>query len=140
MRAVIKILIGLVVVVGLIMYWFLGQLQDAFSGTYNRIDLISADNKKLYIKSHNWGVTGDHQLTIISTDDEREFEIDSTREIIFSGLEPFLYKTSNDTLYLTVRRKSKIPEGFNSTWTIIQTEVDNPTMIKLKRNYELRGT
>lgn len=125
-------------VVGLVAYWFLTRLTDAYASTYNRVELVSVDSDKLYIKSKNWGVTGDHQLTIISTEDEREFEVDSTRQIIFNGLEPFLYKVSNDTLFLTLRQKSKIPEGFNSRWTIIQEEVDNPTMMKSMRDPELK--
>ena len=125
-------------VIGLAVCWFLGNLTDASAPTYNRVELVSGNNNKLYIKSKNWGVTGDHQLTVISIEDEREFEIDSTRQIIFNGLEPFLYKVSNDTLFLTLRQKSKIPDGFNSRWTIIQTEVDNPTMMDSMQNPELK--
>jgi hypothetical protein len=139
MRVVFKIIIGLVLIAGLVTYWFFSQVTDSFSGTYNQIELTSTDNQQLYIKSHNWGVTGDHQLTVIETDKEREFEVDSTKQIIFNGLEPFLYKVSGDTLFLTLRRKSRIPDDFNSTWTIIQKEVDNPTMRKLKRYPELTG-
>jgi hypothetical protein len=138
MRTVVKIIIGLVVVVGLVVYWFLSKLTSAYAPTYKRVELVSVDNDKLYIKSKNWGVTGDHQLTVISTEDEREFEIDSTRQIIFNGLEPFLYKVSNDTLFLTLRQKSRIPEGFNSRWTIIQQEVDNPTIMNSMWDPELK--
>ena len=138
MRIEFKLLIGFVLVVGLGLYWFLSGVQDAFSGTYNWIELNSADNQKLYIKSHNWGVTGDHQLTVIETDDKREFEADSSKQIVLKGLEPFLYRVSNDTLFLVLRKKSTIPNGFNSTWTIIQREVDNPTMMKLRRDPQLK--
>lgn len=138
MRIEFKLLIGFVLVVGLGLYWFLSGVQDAFSGTYTRTELNSADNQKLYIKSHNWGLTGDHQLTVIETDDEREFEEDSTKQITFKGLEPFLYKVSNDTLFLFLDEKSTVPNGFNSTWTIIQKEVDDRTMRKLKRDPELK--
>lgn len=138
MRTAVKIIIGFVLVAGLVVYWFLSKLTDAFSPTYNRVELVSTDNQKLYIKSKNWGVTGDSQVTVITTDDEREFEIDSTRHIIFDGLEPFLYKVSNDTLFLTLRQKSKVPENFNSRWTIIQTEVDNPTIMGLRHDPELK--
>ncbi len=120
------------------MYWFLSQVADSFSGTYNLIELVSTENQRLYIKSHTWGVTGDHQLTVITTDEEREFEIDTTRQIIFNGLEPFLYKVSGDTLFLNLRKKIEIPKGFDSNWIIVQREVDNPTMINLKRNQVLK--
>ncbi len=139
MRIEFKLLIGFLIIVGLGLYWFFSGVADAFSGTYNRIELTSVDNQKIYIKSHNWGVTGDHQLTIIETNDEREFEPDSTKQMIFKGLEPFLYRVSNDTLFLILRKKSTIPNEFNSPWTIIQSEVDNPTMIKLRRDPELKS-
>ncbi len=125
-------------VVGVVIYWFLSKVTDAYAPTYYQVDLVSEGNEKLYIKSKNWGVSADHQLTVISTNDEREFEIDSTRQIIFNGLEPFLYKVSNDTLFLMLRQKSKIPDGFNSRWTIIQNEVDNPTMMNLMRDPQLK--
>ena len=124
--------------VGLVVYWFLNELTDAYAPIYKRVEFVSVDNDKLFIKSKNWGVTGDHQLTIISTEEEREFEIDSTRQIIFNGLEPFLYKVSNDTLFLMLRQKSRIPDGFNSRWTIIQKEVDNPTMMNSMQDPELK--
>ena len=138
MRTVVNIIIGFVFVVGLMVYWFLKELSDAFAPTYNRVELVSSSNEKLYIKSKNWGVTGDHQLTVISTENEREFEVDSTRQIIFNGLEPFLYKVSNDTLFLTLRQRSRIPEGFNSRWTIVQKTVDNPTMMNSIQDPELK--
>jgi len=124
--------------IGVVVYWFLSKLTDANAPTYNRVELVSEDYHKLYIKSKNWGVTGDNQLTMISTEDEREFEIDSTKQIIFNGLEPFLYKVSNDTLFLTLRQRSKIPDGFKSRWTIIQKEVDNQTMMNLMHDPELK--
>jgi len=138
MRSEFKLLFGFVLVLVLGLYWFLMVAQDAFSGTYNRIELNSNDNRKLYIKSHNWGVTGDNQLTVIETDSEREYKADSTKQIIFKGLEPFLYSVANDTLFLVLRKKSTIPNRFNSTWTIIQKEVDNRTMEKLRRDPELK--
>ncbi|MBS1507079.1 MAG: hypothetical protein JSS79_10575 [Bacteroidetes bacterium] len=138
MRRSLKIIIGFALVVVLALYWFLSRLTDAYAPTYNRVELVSVSKDKLYIKSKNWGVTGDHQLTVISTEDEGEFKIDSTKQIIFIGLEPFLYKVSNDTLFLTLRQKSKIPDGFNSRWIIIQREVDNLTMMNSMRNPELK--
>lgn len=138
MRTTLKIIIGFLLFIGVVVYWFLSKLTDANAPTYNRVELVSEDYHKLYIKSKNWGVTGDHQLTMISTEDEREFEIDSTKQIIFNGLEPFLYKVSNDTLFLTLRQRSKIPDGFKSRWTIIQKEVDNQTMMNLMHDPELK--
>lgn len=138
MRIAIKIIIGFILVAGLIIYWFFSKLTDVYSPTYNSVELISTKNQKLFIKSKNWGVTGDSQITIITNDEEREFEIDSTKQIISKGLEPFLYKVSNDTLFLTLRQKIKIPNGFNSNWIIIQNEVDNPTMMDLRHDKDFK--
>jgi len=138
MRVLLKIIIGFVVVTGLIIYWFLSKVTDAYSPTYQTVVLISENNEKLYIKTKNWGITGDSQLTVITTEDKREFEIDSTRQIFFEGLAPFIYKVSHDTLFLILRQESKIPIDFESSWTIIQKEVDNPTMIKTRRGYKYK--
>jgi hypothetical protein len=139
MKIALKIIIGFVFVVGLFIYWFVSKITDTFSPTYKRVELVSADNQKLYIKSMNWGLTGDSQLTVITTDDEREFQIDSARQIIFDGLEPFLYRTSNDTLFLTVRQTSKVPKNFNTCWTIIQKWVDHSTMEGRRHDPEQKG-
>ena len=138
MKTALKIILGLVVIGGLTFYWFISKLTDAYSPTYNRIELVSTGKQKLFIKTKNWGVTGDHQMTIITTDDQEEFIIDSTKQVIFKGLDPFLYKVSSDTLFLTLRQKSRIPANFKSHWTIIQTEVDNPTMMNSMTNLSLK--
>ena len=96
---------------------------------------LSQDKKStIYIKTKNWGVTGDHQLTVVSTSPEKEFESDSTKEIIFKGLEPFLYKSNKDTLFLYVWEKSMIPENFRSKWIVKQTEIDNSKMMNLRKD------
>ena len=58
--------------------------------------------------------------------------------MVFDGLEPFIYKVSNDTLTLILRQKTKIPDDFKSRWTIIQNEVDNPTMMDLRQSPKLK--
>ncbi len=139
MRRVFKIIIGFVVVFGLIVYWLISRLTDSYSPTHQKVELVSPENEKLYIKSENLGITGDHQLTIITTQDSENFEVDSTRQIIFKGLEPFLYRSSNDTLFLILSHKSEMPVNFKSSWTIIQKEVDNQTKRNLRRNTEYKG-
>ncbi len=139
MKETIKVVLIIVVVIGLAGYFFLDKFQDGLKPTHRQFELVSSDNKsRLYIKTENWGITGDSQQTIITSDND-EFEIDSTRQIIFNGLEPFLYKQSSDTLVLYVRTKAKIPHDFKSTWTIIQIEVDNPKMMDLRRDNNYKG-
>lgn len=76
MKSTSIIILSLVIIVIILFFYFLGQLTDAFSPTYNQVELISSDNQKLYIKSKNWGVTSDHQLTIITNQQSQEFIVD----------------------------------------------------------------
>ncbi len=140
MRTVIKIVLTLVVVIGLASYFFLDKFADGLKPTHRQVELVSSNNKSaLYIKTENWGVTGDSQRTIITTDNGDDFEVDSTRQIIFDGLEPFLYRQNNDTLVLYVWTKATIPKDFKSPWTIIQIEVDNLKMMDLRRDNSYKG-
>lgn len=89
--------------------------------------LVSKDGKSnVFLKSQNWGVTDDKQTTVISTEPNKDFKADSTKEFVFSGLEPFLYQAKNDTVFLYVRRKVIAPQKFKSKWKIIQKEIENP--------------
>lgn len=119
-----------------LVYFLFDQLVGDFGRpTYRIIPLLSQDKKStIYIKTKNWGVTGDHQLTVVSTSPKKEFEPDSTKEMIFKGLEPFLYKSNKDTLFLYVWENSIIPENFRSKWIIKQTEIDNPKMMNLRKD------
>ncbi|WP_150903460.1 hypothetical protein [Adhaeribacter soli] len=69
---------------------------------------------------------------------EREVEVDSTVQLVFHGLEPFLYQVKEDSLILFVREKVEIPAGFNTNWIIIQNEIENPEMMRLRTNPEYR--
>jgi hypothetical protein len=139
MREVIKalgiLLFVILVIGGIFLLIVLNDITESFQPTYSRVDLISStDNSVVYIKSQNWGVTGDRQITVISTNGVREFEPDSTEEYIFNGLGPFLYHVKGDSLILNVRSKVKIPNNFKSSWKIKQIETENPEMQDLWSN------
>jgi len=91
MKGTIKVILIIVVVIGLASYFFLDKFADGLKPTHRQFELVSSDNKsRLYIKTENWGVTGDSQQTIITSDNEDKFEIDSTRQILFfADLNPF---------------------------------------------------
>ena len=58
------------------------------------------------MKSINWGVTGDHQVTIITHDIERmKIRTDTAGAVHI--LEPFLYQFKNDTLTLVFKIKNR---------------------------------
>ncbi len=85
---------ALVIVIGIVAFfagvfflYVLNQFADTWQPTYKIIELESKINSsKIYLKSKNWGVTGDRQISIISSDNDREFEEDSIKEYIFKGL------------------------------------------------------
>ena len=78
-------------------------------------ELVSSKGEKVYIKSINWGVTGDKQATIITSDIERMKTRTDTAGAVHI-LEPFLYRFKNDTLTLVfkVKKNYEIKEKFKT--------------------------
>ena len=106
-------------------YIFVKGLVSAFSGTRQRFDIVSQDKKSgIYIKVENWGLTGDHQRTVITADSDFEVDADSSTELIFHGLDPFFFRHSGDTLFLYLDEKVAVPQGFVSRVIIQQVEID----------------
>lgn len=140
-RLILLIIAPIILLGAVLLYVVFDKFVDAGQPTYRQVELVPPDgNSKLYIKIENWGVTGSSQLTLITTEKNNgEFQPDSTSQIIFKGLEPFWYKQSNDTLILCVREKTIVPKGFNSSWIIIQKEIDTREISDLIGNYEYKG-
>lgn len=96
-------------------------------------------NETVYLKSKIWGLTGDHQITTISTNPDSEFFPDSTSEYIFYGFEALIYKKSKDTLYIFAGQTPEKPVNFNSKINIvmIKTQAIEWTSLneKIKNNY-----
>ena len=140
LKTVLLIIAPIVLLFGLVFVLLFFRFTDSFKPTHRQVELgLSGNQSKLYIKTENWGVTGGSQLTIVTTEDQGEFEEDSTRQIIFRGLEPFLYMQANYTLTLFVHAKAMIPKEFKSEWTIIQIEVDNSRINYLRRDSNYKG-
>lgn len=87
------------------------QMED----TFNSRELISSKGERIYINSINWGVTDDHQLTLISKDKEKIRNRRDTNSAV-KGLEPFIYTFKNDTLTLFFNKKItyNVDEHFNT--------------------------
>ena len=87
-------------------------------------------NKKtsLYLKSKNWGLTGDHKISVLSTKSDFEFQPDSITEYIFHGFGSIIYKVENNTIKIYSHQTPKIPQKFES-------EI-NVEIIKIKNNME----
>jgi hypothetical protein len=75
--------------------------------TFQSKKLVSSKGEKFYINTLNWGMTDDNQYTVISKDFNRLKERGDTIGGI-SGLTPFVYKFSNDTLTLVFPKGTKI--------------------------------
>ena len=92
--------------------------SDYVNETY-KIKPITSDkvNEMIFIKTKNWGLTGDNQITFISPDSNFDFnKKDSNDHYIFIGLEPFFYKQSNDSLILYLRTKVNVPKNFKTKY------------------------
>jgi hypothetical protein len=97
-------------------------------------------NEVLFIKTQNWGLTGDNQITIISPTNDIDFDKKETEDYyIFNGLEPFLYRQSNDSLILYLRTKVKTPKNFKTKWKIIQNIADNPELMNLHQDKRFKA-
>jgi hypothetical protein len=111
---------------------FLNCFGDNYSPIYKLVKIQSSKGDEIFLKSKNWGLTYDHQLTFISTSSIQKWEEhDSTKELVYKGLEPFIYEYKKDTLFIFCRLKSAIPAEFKSEIKIIQKEVENPEYIEL---------
>lgn len=67
--------------------------------TFNSEMLSSSKGEKIYINSLNWGVTNDHQMSVITKTPKRLKERSDTINVAY-GLDPFIYRFENDTLKL----------------------------------------
>ena len=127
------LIIVAVIICVIIGFYFIADSMFGEIGksTFRQTTLVSKNGKSnLFLKSKNWGLTDDNQTTVISTETNKEFKADSTKEFVFDGLEPFLYQSKSDTLFLYVQRKVITPKKFKSTWTIIQKEIENPEFMQ----------
>jgi hypothetical protein len=127
-----KYLIILLMVVAIIGFAIYNQMPD-IKPIYNIKKLvISKGNEPLYLKSETWGMTYDSKVIVLSTNEEKAFTADSTKDYIYKGASFLFYKFSNDSLFIYTDDKANTPQAFNSNLKIKQIELDNPAMMKLK--------
>lgn len=99
--------------------------------TFSCKELVSSKGEKIYINTLNWGMTDDKQYTIVSGDknrlEERKDTINGVR-----GLNPFIYKFSNDTLTVFFQKGKKIDfkQEFN-TIELNYISLENKNYIEL---------
>lgn len=83
--------------------------------TFRSKKLVSSKGEEIYINTLNWGMTDDNQYTVVSEDRNRLKERKDTIGGI-SGLTPFIYKFSNDTLTIFFQsgKEMDIKKEFNT--------------------------
>lgn len=121
-----KILIGF-----LLPFIVVGCWTDSYKPVFQTTTLKLKSGEVIYLKKKNWGLTFDHQVSVISNSDKNEWKPDSTKEYVFKGLEPFFYKFSNDSLILFTRLNAEVPPNFNSKIQIVQKQLPNSQIMDL---------
>ena len=101
----------------------------------NKIDEV------LYINTLNWGLTNDSQITLISSSNLKPVirTKESDEYFLFKGLEPFLYRQSNDSLFLYSQTPIQTPKNFKSKWKIIKHVVENSFLMTLHKDTRFRA-
>lgn len=133
------IIVLAIVVSGLVFLFFLFPNSDDLT-SYEVIPIIQS-NRKVYIKKKVWGISGDHQVIVISNSDKKDFKIDSTKDYVFHGSTPLFFKQKNDSLIVYTMRMALVPTNFKNSFQIIQIELSNAEMIRLieKDTYKNEG-
>ena len=107
---------------------------------FNSTELTSSTGEHIYINSINYGVTGDHQLSII-TKNKYKLKYKTDTEGTVSGLNPFYYSFRNDslTLYFNDTITYKMVERLESI-TVSYKKVDNSQYMKIVAESNHRST
>lgn len=97
-----------------------------YEGDFRSSKIVSSSGDVVYINSLNWGISGDYQLTSVTTDSNKlKQRSDSSNSI--KGLDPFLYRFKKDTLFFFMRKKNKhtfrgLPKGINVRYIYMDNE------------------
>lgn len=113
------------------------QVEVAFQPTYEKEQIYSRQLKEsIYLKSKTWGISSDHRIYVISTNDEREFEANELSEYVFHGFGKLYYRHSNDSITFYVTQRPDVPKVFPTRFHIEFVELSNPEYLRLQDDYE----
>lgn len=85
---------------GMLLERELTKWDEVGKPTYNMRNLYFDKQKtRLFLKTKTWGYTGDHSLTVLSLNSDKEFQPNAKQEYIFDGDELF-YKQTTDSLII----------------------------------------
>jgi hypothetical protein len=106
----------------------------------SKVEIYSSGlDETIFIKKKVWGLTGDHQLIVVTKSPTEDFEPNERTEYVYRGLSPFFFIFGNDTLTLYVTSASTVPAEMSTKITIRQIVLTNPEMIRLMETYEEKG-
>lgn len=77
-----------------------GKDGDGANGDYHGVALVSSKGDTVFVKSYNWGLTGDSQISTVADNDRPIGWDDQSQPGIVKGLDPFQYHFTHDTLTL----------------------------------------
>jgi hypothetical protein len=100
-------------------------------GDYRCAKLVSSKKEILYVKTYNWGINGDSQISTLASDDTPIGFEDKGKSTVVSGLEPFIYRFAQDTLTLYSRSPLPAFPLHCSSITVRYEVVDNPRYMDL---------
>jgi hypothetical protein len=98
---------------------------------YRCAKLVSSKQEAFYIKTYNWGINGDNQLSTLADNDVPIGFEDKGEPTIVAGLEPFIYRFAQDTLTLYSRSPLPFFPLHCSSITVRYELVDNPRYMDL---------
>lgn len=140
MKKVIIVTVSIVVVIVLSLFTYWSSTVPDFEPTYNVVELKSDTSQEaIYIKKKVWGISSDHQVIVISTSGDVEFEVQESEEYLYKTSTPFLYEFKDDLLKVYTRQASVIPSGFDSGIKVEQIVLNNPDMMELLEKHEEKG-
>jgi|SRR5690554_4969677 len=138
----VKLIFGSIIISALCFVWVFYDQSELDQQPEVLVSKIHSDllNEDLFIKKISWGLTYDHNVFLLTCSPDKSVEPDSTSEYIFLSSELF-YKVSNDSLYIFTSLKAKTPLIFNSKFKVVQQELENVEIMKLRedKNYKKEG-
>ncbi|NVO33117.1 hypothetical protein [Hymenobacter lapidiphilus] len=80
-----------------------GEDGDGANGVYSSAALVSSKGDTVFVKSYNWGITSDSQISIVADNNRPIGWDDQGQPGMVKGLDPFQYRFAHDTLTLYTR-------------------------------------
>ena len=121
-------------------YVYMSISVPKYEPTYTVLELKSDTlNDSIYLKKKVWGIAANHQVIVISSSGQSEFEPDLESQYVYEGFTPILYEFMGNTLKMYIGKASEVPSNFESKIKIEQVVLDTPSMIELLEKHEEKG-